>query len=140
MQRSVVRLSPIRKTFVIPQIAINKTYDKGSKTFQDFVLLVKIRNSIVHHNWEEIPHNLIRQLRAKGLLLPVHPTSQQITDWTDEISTLETIRWCINVLASLNAALFEMCPTHPRFANQYHFPEFTNEQAVSLLREHKAIL
>jgi hypothetical protein len=98
------RLSLLKRTYVLPLIAFEKSFDKSSSPFQDLQVLVGIRNQIVHEVQGRAPEKEIEVLRSRGCLLhdgerPRYPSDEQ--SWQNDISTLESIRWCLNILPPL---------------------------------------
>lgn len=99
----------------------NVPYDKGSKPFQDFSVLVRLRNQLIHPNIEGwlgyldsemeplLDHKrLHRELSSRKLILPsVVPEHMSLVDL---ISTRSTARWAYNTAVAMIQSVLEMTP------------------------------
>jgi hypothetical protein len=101
-------LSILEKTYEIPLIAFDRSFDKTKSPYFELETLVRIRNHIVHEQQGRVPENEIDVLRESGCLLwegkpPIHPLDER--SWQQDICTLESIRWCLNLLPNIVAEL-----------------------------------
>lgn len=94
------------KAFTVPLLILGKTFDKGKQPFQDFHLLVRIRNHITHNPSQTTPDKMVATLRERGLLMPLQHTD--IAVWTEELCSLEVIRWCMNTLSAMSKTLISL--------------------------------
>jgi hypothetical protein len=109
----------ITKTVVVLDLLYDKTFEKGSQPFQDFILLVSIRNSLVHFKLN-IPNtkiiNAIQHLSQRNIFMPhsnikKNPSEENIIDiWPHMISTTEGIRWAINTITNMAYKLADFIP------------------------------
>jgi len=105
------RLSLLKKTYVLPLIAFEKSFDKTAFPFQGLQTLVGIRNHIVHDVQDRAPEKEINVLRTQGCLLnngelPRYPSEEK--PWQLDVATLESIRWCMNLLPPLVGELIKL--------------------------------
>ncbi len=52
------KLSLEGKWLFLPRLLDKKSFDPGLQPFQDFTLLIKVRNALVHYKGKKIPYNL----------------------------------------------------------------------------------
>lgn len=105
--RGSVRL----KYIVAKAVLSGDTYDKGTQPYQDFDLLIRIRDSIVHLKPERItqePHKIVSALMAKGLCDRVDPHVK--SSWVYQITTRAVARWACNVVRDMVNSLRECFP------------------------------
>lgn len=101
-------------------ILIGEAFNKGEQPFQDFTLLLKLRNALVHAGPDRVVeigpnkfqpnkyHGLISQLADRGLC--DNPT-QPLSPWTDYIdSSPKVARWSYNSALAMTQALFSCIP------------------------------
>ena len=88
-----------KKVILIPQLLFNKSLERDKQPFQDFALVVKIRNDLVHYKLRENPPKYIKDLDQRGILLK----SPAIVDypWPNKLSCSEGIRWAHNTACQL---------------------------------------
>lgn len=93
-------------------------YDEDKLPFQDFRLLVGLRNMIVHSRPQEEaevvgsslrakPPKIIAKLRSKHI---VHDPGKSAVPWMNRISTPETAQWACNTAASMSRSIYEAIP------------------------------
>jgi hypothetical protein len=106
-----------RKTFVFPLIMFGKTFDQSKQPFQDFIKLLNLRNSLVHHKEANWPTKIVKDLASKKLTLPAE--SNLLYGWPLQICSLAGVRWGINticrMLEALSTILPEECRSSPLF-------------------------
>lgn len=90
------------KTLVYPKLLLNKEIlSKDESLWQDFQLILKIRNEIIHYknSFYEGPAKEIDQLRRKQLT--AQKREYVYMDWPMEIATTEFARLCVNTVVEL---------------------------------------
>jgi hypothetical protein len=104
------KLSLLEKTYALPLIAFEQTFNKGTILFQELKALISIRNCIVHDLPDRIPEKEVEFLRTRKCLLHDTPPNYQSDQqpWQTEISTMESIRWCMNLLPKLTDELIKL--------------------------------
>jgi hypothetical protein len=123
----------IEKSIALPLIAFDKTFMKSARPFQDLKDIVTIRNAVTHNVMHTSPVKAVAAIRTRGLLLPSQHCSMP-QSWSEEISTLETMRWCINTIANLDRELFVL-PTNTHISWRTTFGEISDEKADAAIRK-----
>jgi hypothetical protein len=116
------------------EIFTNKPYDKSAAPYQDFALLLDLRNAIVHTISDVISRNpqgeierryqrLINKLRSKNIL---HETDGNM-DFMSLISTPETAQWACNAAVQIIHSIVDVLPedfmrTHQKDSTKRGFP------------------
>jgi hypothetical protein len=88
-----------------------RTYDKGAKPYQDFHLLFRVRDSIVHlkpERIEEEPHKIVKALSSMGLCEREDPHAR--SSWLAQISTRAVARWACNVVSDMVSSIRDCFP------------------------------
>jgi hypothetical protein len=104
------------KLIIVPQILFGVTFDKGAQPAQDFLLLVRVRNDIVHYKMQENPPKYIADLSQRGIAL----TSDHLRNggpdylWPQKLSSTEGIRWAHNTACKVIHKLVEFIPEEHR--------------------------
>lgn len=106
------------KTLIVPDFLFGVTFDKGAQPYQDFSVLLQVRNRFVHFkNETEMPiKNVSKYLGDKGLLMEA-PKPQDVPDdiecdypWPAKFACTEMVRWAINTVAAMAAKLESFIP------------------------------
>ena len=100
-------------------ILAGKQLDRGAQPYQDFALLMRLRNDLVHFKAgdafelnqtpEEIHKNLISRFKHKNIL--ADDMQQMILSWTYIIETKALAEWSCRTAASM---VSELCVAVPR--------------------------
>lgn len=99
-----------------------KLFDKGANPYQDFMLLLELRNALVHKKpFEEFgkfgnekgeleirKHPLILKFRSKNIL--ANFGDGIIADFTDWFSTRAVAKWSYNTAANMVQLIIDMVP------------------------------
>lgn len=96
-----------------------EAYDRGVQPYQDFAILVQLRNDLVHLKREEFQSNskgdtedeiprILRGLQAKNVLAEFGPGVQ--ASWTLWITTSAVARWACNTAADMVRSVLEIVP------------------------------
>lgn len=102
---------------------IGEAYDTSALPYQDFALLVELRNALIHDrplntftpnssapsgiNFN--PGEILDRLRAKHITADVEETGH-ITPWLDRISTIATARWSCRTASAMVYSLLDALP------------------------------
>jgi hypothetical protein len=106
-------------------------YEKGKKPYQDFDLLFRIRDEIVHMRPDKIkrePHKIIAALSARGLCAKDDPHVK--STWLSQIKTRAVARWACNVVRDMVASIKDSLPENennkinPLFLLLFHSSQF----------------
>ncbi len=105
------------KFLVLSELLGGKTYSKGSQPYQDFRLLLEVRNKISHKKPEFLRFTedkivskfITRKLcRAPARTGPI--TLSDLPHWLRDISTPAAARWACNVVARMIKTLSSSLP------------------------------
>ena len=78
---------------------IGRTFDKGSQPYQDFDLLFKIRDELMHYKLEktsETPHRLVQAMRARKL-----GREDSKGTWMQQVATPKAAWWACNTAVEM---------------------------------------
>lgn len=123
------RLDLSLKLLLFPHLAFGRTLAKNKQPYQDMVLLIRIRNELVHYKMGTKPPKAVRVLAERGIAVKVPPEQEEKGGphpWADRVSTLEGIRWAHNVACATVTALLDLIPDEKRKcldAFRYNFRE-----------------
>lgn len=89
-------------------------YDKGTGPYQDFELLIKLRNALVSFEPDHVeltpgPPKIIKTLRSKNILAEPQP-GENGNSWITLIMTRAVARWACNTSANLVRSVLEFVP------------------------------
>jgi hypothetical protein len=114
--------SSIALKFALSSIVLRgRSYPKGEQPYQDFSLLINLRNAIMHlrpttlfrveeHGVQLDVKGILTQLQRRSLItLPV-PGSNAVTDLLNEASRPEVARWAVNAAANMAQSFLSMFP------------------------------
>jgi len=98
----------VRLKYLMARAALHgRPFDKGAKPYQDFDLLFRLRDAIVHLKPDTLtgsPQKLLEQLRSRGLVdLPQDGAAV----WMLTIATPEVARWACETVGNTIRALFD---------------------------------
>lgn len=110
-------------------------YDQGRTPYQDFKLLIGLRNALAHVKGLEIyevseagvtditqPPSVMAGLRSKNIL--AKPRGEAPTSWVDTIETLAVARWACRAASEMMRSVVDAMPDSPFGAfwgNLYNF-------------------
>ena len=106
----------IRVKFSLAKAILSGTpYDKGTRPYQDFHLLLSIRDALVHMKPERVSEGpaddqshtekLLRALESRGLCGPEEAGTK--SSWLPRIATRAIARWACNVAADMVRSVAE---------------------------------
>ena len=139
MARSTSRLAMVgdmledldirRKYVLVPQLAWGQTYDPGVQPYQDFEMLVRLRNDLVHYKMKFYSHGqepgYAKTLSQRGLLLlPKPPDLQARFPWPTELLTSKAALWAHNTACRMVRSFIAMADEettelHGSLANKF---------------------
>src|SRR5206468_12508815 len=96
----------------VPQLALGRTLPRDQQPYQDFVLLTRVRNELVHYKMGWAP-GFVRTLAQRGIALKVEPEAEEARGgiaWGHRLSTTEGIRWAHNTAVAMVQALARLFP------------------------------
>jgi hypothetical protein len=89
------------KTLLVPQLLFGVDFDKASQPYQDFAILLKIRNYITHFRVDEKEINVLKDLELRNIVLPAISSTGSIRPFPTRLMTTEAIRWAHNTVAKM---------------------------------------
>ncbi len=86
------------KLQLLPQIAAGRTMLRDAQPFQDFQILVKLRNEIVHYKMAGPEPKVVKDLEQRGIAIAKPENAPEGAGylWVQKISCTEGIRWANN--------------------------------------------
>jgi hypothetical protein len=104
------------KMVLIARLVCGAQIRRGEPPFQDFAMLIRVRNAIVHYKMEETTPAFVLDLNQRGIGLSTKPPKgfegRFMQPWVWEISTVEGIRWAHNTACRMVQKLIELMPTN----------------------------
>jgi hypothetical protein len=117
--------------FTLAKLAFTgETYDRGAMPYQDFSLLIDIRNALVHFRSRETfevddqgvltfkPAPLLNRLRAKNIIAACEPGVA--APWLHTVATTAAARWACKTAATMVQSIITILPESP-FKEQIEF-------------------
>ena len=98
--------------FLVGKLALSgRPFDKGANPYQDFAMLLDLRNSLVHLKFDRIEYpqinevrvqhpDVINKLRSKNILAEFED-EQSLPSWVVLVSTPAVARWACNAIAAI---------------------------------------
>ncbi len=124
---------------IIPQLLFGWQFETGEQPYQDFVLLVKIRNALTHYKGEPPqPPGFQRTLAQRGIFLR-HKINEQVSynPWPWDASCTEGVRWAHNVACAVVRAIVTNAPDSSHLSwNLGNFKPIPDEYVPDFLRQH----
>ena len=99
--------------FLLGKLALSgKTFDKGVDPYQDFAILIELRNSLIHLKFDRIESikidavsvrhpSVIDKLRSKNVLAEFESGENTIASWLLRVATPAVARWACNATAGI---------------------------------------
>jgi hypothetical protein len=96
--------------------SLERTFDKGQQPYQDFLLLAKLRDAIIHLPSDKPSDpsesridslKFLETLRKKGL---IGESRDAVASFLAEISTPEMARWACDTTAAMVRSIVEVLP------------------------------
>jgi hypothetical protein len=104
------------KIIIIARLLLGETLKRDRQPFQDFRMLVAVRNEIVHYKMDDKRPNFARDLNQRKIGLDTKPPegfeekAYCAQPWASDISSTEGIRWAHNTATSMMRHLIELMP------------------------------
>lgn len=118
------------KAHLVPKLLLGQTFDKATQPYQDFLLLVEIRNHIVHFRLEDAPTRSLKDLAQRQITL-IPPENVQYA-WPLQLQSTEAVRWSINTIAKMVQTLTHFFPEGQWPGNSLAFKEINVSQAKDI--------
>ena len=104
------RASLIEKISVIHFLLTNESIDKGSEKYQDLIMLVRLRNELVHRKPEATgewgieenqtfkPHKFVKYFSDRKIVKL--PSSDSAPVWSQYVNKPEVAKWAYNIVVT----------------------------------------
>ena len=109
--------------FLVGKLAlVGKTFDKGANPYQDFAILLELRNSLVHLKFDRVKKGVqfneisydcppvVGRLRSKNVLAEFEGAENVVASWVNQVSTPAVARWACNVIAAIVKEVVDSIP------------------------------
>ena len=126
--------APVTSKYLIASLAlVGRSFDKGAAPFQDFKLLIDLRNAVMHvrPSFGEDTHTAQRitdTLAQRGLAIAGGPGA---LDWFDRLMTPAVAAWAHDSAVAIIRGLLELVPVRPYYEPlDMYRRSFLNHDAV----------
>ncbi len=110
------------------------TFDKGANPYQDFAVLLDLRNSLMHlksdridsvRHGEVVVHHprVISKLQSKNVLAEFEDDKNTVASWVVRVSTPAAAKWSCNATAAIVKDIVESIPPSEleRTTNEFYY-------------------
>lgn len=131
-QDALERMDLLLKLVIVPQLLFGATFRRDQQPLQDFSLLYRVRNDIVHFKMKQEPPKYLAYLAQRGIAITADKAPGDYP-WPAKLSCTEGIRWANNTATRIAHALVDFVPQEHRGALASHVSNFreVDEQAVA---------
>jgi hypothetical protein len=116
-----VRASTNLKYLLTKLALTGKTFDKGANPYQDFAILMDLRNSLMHLKFDRIESirinevcvhapRVVSKLLSRNVLAQFEDDNNAIASWVLRVSTPAVARWACNATARIVKDIVESIP------------------------------
>ena len=133
------RLDIREKLMIIPKLLFDVSFERDAQPYQDFNLLVKARNDIVHFKMQVRSPNYLADLSQRGIALTAENKVNADYSWPSKLSCTEGIRWAHNTACKIIHRLVGFVPEgKPLFARHMagNFVEIPDQYVQGWFKEH----
>jgi hypothetical protein len=108
--------------YLIGKLALSgRTFDKGANPYQDFAILMDLRNSLMHLKFDRVESvrinevrihypSVVAKLRSRSVLALFEDDDNAIASWVLRVSTPAVARWACNATARIVKDIVESMP------------------------------
>lgn len=140
----IEKLELSNKLILVPELLFNNSFTRDSQPYQDMVLLIKVRNLIIHYKMTGKAPNLLKTLDQHGISLvaPTLPLVNFDTDypWARKLQSAEGIRWAHNTACKTVMGLVAFVPQEQRKGLLVdlakNFQPIMKDKVIKWLKEH----
>ena len=111
-ENSLWRMDLQLKLIVIPQLLFGSTFARDQQPFQDFALLCRVRNDMVHFKMQFKAPKYIQTLEQRKVAFV--RSVGQTSPWPLKLACTEGIRWAHNAACKVAQGLAAYVPEHQR--------------------------
>lgn len=127
------------KLIIVPKLLFNVSFSRDTQPYQDFGLLVKVRNAIVHFKMGFDAPKCLPHLSQRGIALTVENKVNADYSWPSKLSCTEGIRWAHNTACEVIHRLVEFVPEE-KFSLPKHmagnFAEIPDQYVQEWFKKH----
>ncbi|MBI5215841.1 MAG: hypothetical protein HY960_08815 [Ignavibacteriae bacterium] len=99
------------KLLLFPQLLFGVSFSHDAQPYQDMVLLIKIRNDLIHYKMQSQPPKYIMPLNERGIILPALDIENSLDYlWQHKLNCSEGIRWAHNTACKVVNSLYDFIP------------------------------
>ncbi len=113
------------KYYLLPKVLWGKTFDRGALPYQDFNILINLRNGIVHYKIKDMRGTkYFKYLKRKNLLMS---PNRNVSSF-DQLCNTKTARWAYNTTCKTAHKLIEFSDDNTKKLTKYllyNFRELT---------------
>lgn len=99
-----------RKYYLLPLLLWGRTFDRGAQPYQDFDILMRLRNALVHYKMKSFAGSetpkYFQWLRDKGLLITTGKLDADYA-WLHQLSNSKAALWAYNTTCQMANKLIE---------------------------------
>ncbi len=108
---SLEKMELLTKIIVFPQVLFGRSFRKNEQPFQDFAMLVRVRNDVIHFKMSMDAPSYLCALADRGIALTAPSASKGADyDWPHRLSSTEGICWAHNVACRIVNSLVQFVP------------------------------
>ena len=112
---SLEKLDLLTKLIIVPQILFERSFTPNRQPLQDFIVLLKVRNDMVHYKMRSEPRYL-QPLVERGIALSSGKAKGNADyPWADKLSCTEGIRWAHNTACAVVHSIVDFLPKEERY-------------------------
>ncbi|MBI3129654.1 MAG: hypothetical protein HYZ11_18750 [Candidatus Tectomicrobia bacterium] len=108
--KTLENLNIQEKLIIVPRLLFDITFSRDTQPYQDFSLLVKVRNAIVHFKMGFDAPKCLPHLSQRGIALTAENKVNADYSWPHKLSCTEGIRWAHNTACKVVQKLIEFVP------------------------------
>lgn len=128
-----------KKVILIPQLLFGESLSRDTQPYQDFAMVIKVRNDLVHYKMKGEPPKYLQDLDQRGISLRAN-TSEIDADylWPHKLSCSEGIRWAHNTACSTVTEIVSYVnrTNYPLLPIAENFAPITDAYVLSWFQKH----
>ena len=132
-----------KKLLIVPQFLFGKSFIAGSQPYQDMILLIQVRNYLVHYRTHKSPPKGFKDLEQRNIILSDREYDNAVLPLPFKLSCNEGIRWAHNTacLTIKELLTFAAEDKHFQFMAQFYekysaFEPITEQQIQDWLESY----
>lgn len=112
----IERLELGNKLILVPQLLFGNSLARDSQPLQDMLLLIKVRNDLIHYKMSFNKPTYLKHLDDQGISLKAGVASETQADypWASKLQSSEGIRWAHNTACYTINSILNLIPENKR--------------------------